>query len=858
MKVAIVAPSSVPFRVGGAENFWWGMLHSINQDTPNQADLIKVPSRESNFWELIHTYKYFSELDVSHFDLVISTKYPAWMIQHHNHVCYIQHKLRGLYDTYPNHLPKEYVTKNREISELQTFMACNFRQRKALQEFFERIEQLQNNQDQLPEDALIFPGAFIREIIHFLDGVGLAPNAIRKYCAIANNVVKREDYFPPNVQVETIYHPPIREDFYCEARDYLFTVSRLEQGSKRIETLIQVMKYVKSNIQFKIGGTGSDLPYLKQLAGNDSRIEFIGFVNDENLLKYYANAFAVLYIPYDEDYGLITIEAMMSGKPVITTIDSGGPNEFIINDETGYSVELDPKAIAERIDHLCDNPEKAKQMGAIARKKVQEITWKNTVTRLLEKAPRSRKKITVALTFSVFPPRGGGQSRVYHLYRHLAKQFDVELVTFTGPNQPPSKKEIAPGLWETRVPQSHQHLEAESAINADLGWLSIFDVVMPLLYHLTPAYLEALSSAASTSDFLVASHPYLLPALRDVSDLPLWYEAHNIEYKLKKDMLPHHGKGAELIEATRKVEEECCHLSDLIMVCCENDIVGLKELYKVQDDKFLEVPNGVDLESVKYISLQERRLNQRKMNVIGSFTALFMGSWHDPNIEAVNYILEMAQYLPDVNFIIVGSVKGALSVYEAPDDKVFWQHTSTLDHRNFLRRLFIDYLQREPDPEASDYYTAQLKDGKITRQELFSQIQTSEEISKLKQERSQVPQNVSLMGMVDEEVKNGVLEVVDIALNPMISGSGTNLKMLDYLAAGIPVLSTPFGARGLGLKHEEHCLLAELEAFPQQIQRLMNETDVIKQNRIERARKEVEQRFDWKVIANRFLENFNK
>src|SRR5438445_11992542 len=100
MDIAIVAPSPVPYAIGGAENFWWGLLNHINQHTPNRAELIKLPYREPDLWQLIESYLSFSKLDLSHFDLVISSKYPAWMVQHPNHYCYMQHRLRCLYDTY--------------------------------------------------------------------------------------------------------------------------------------------------------------------------------------------------------------------------------------------------------------------------------------------------------------------------------------------------------------------------------------------------------------------------------------------------------------------------------------------------------------------------------------------------------------------------------------------------------------------------------------------------------------------------------------------------------------------------------------------------------------------------------------
>ncbi len=141
------------------------------------------------------------------------------------------------------------------------------------------------------------------------------------------------------------------------------------------------------------------------------------------------------------------------------------------NGKTGYSVPPDTKAIAEKIDYLCANPHLAAKMGDNGKYLVRNITWENAVDKLLDEKTnhktipsfrqpvKQKLKITVATTFPVYPPRGGGQNRVFHLYRHLAKKFDVELVTFIE-KQEPFQGEIAPGLWETRIHKSPQHLKS--------------------------------------------------------------------------------------------------------------------------------------------------------------------------------------------------------------------------------------------------------------------------------------------------------------------------------------------------------------------------------------------------------------
>ena len=66
----------------------------------------------------------------------------------------------------------------------------------------------------------------------------------------------------------------------------------------------------------------------------------------------YARCACVFYAPWDEDYGLVTLEAFHSGKPVVTTDDSGGVLEFVKDGETGLVTRPDPLAVAESLARL--------------------------------------------------------------------------------------------------------------------------------------------------------------------------------------------------------------------------------------------------------------------------------------------------------------------------------------------------------------------------------------------------------------------------------------------------------------------------------------------------------------------------
>jgi len=72
------------------------------------------------------------------------------------------------------------------------------------------------------------------------------------------------------------------------------------------------------------------------LRGVARRCEFLGYVSNERLLDLYARCLAVYHGPVDEDYGLVTIEAMKAHKAVLTAHDSGGAAEFVVDGESGY------------------------------------------------------------------------------------------------------------------------------------------------------------------------------------------------------------------------------------------------------------------------------------------------------------------------------------------------------------------------------------------------------------------------------------------------------------------------------------------------------------------------------------------
>jgi glycosyltransferase involved in cell wall biosynthesis len=795
MKIAIVAPSPIPFTVGGAENLFWGLQDFLNLETSHQCELMKLPSAEADLWGIVDSYEDFFKHDLSYFDAIITTKYPAWMVAHPNHVCYMQHTLRGLYDTYHfSRQPSEFSWAQHPLANLKRHMdqisSTLSPDASALLDFFGMLRELRSSD--LPIETFRFPGPFSRKIVHFMDGYGLALSRVKRFAAISANVRGRRDYFPSGAQVSVIHHPPRLTGYRCGGDDYLFTASRLD-GPKRIALLIEAMRYVESEIPMLIAGTGPDEQRLRELAGDDHRIVFLGFVRDSQMLDYYANALAVPFVPYDEDYGLITIEAMKSGKPVLTVSDSGGPNEFVRSGSTGYSVPPDPKHLADRIDYLCNHREEAREMGKNARELVRSITWKAVADGLLPEARPirplislstgrpARKKLVVATTFPIAPPRGGGQARIFHLYKHLARSIDIDIVSLCNFGEPGFEGHIAPGLREIRIPKSQAHHFKESELSRSVDWIPITDIVMPILYKETPEYVAALSEASRDTLAVVASHPYTLDAIQECAPgKPLWFEAHNVEYTLKRDILPDSEAGRTLLHRVRDCEARSWATCEVAFACTQADLDLLATLYGPTTALTLEVPNGFSLDDVPKVPRADRRRLKERLGFGNSNVALFMGSWHGPNLAAVEQILELAIKMPSVKFVIVGS--------------------SGLSFRD---RAF--------------------------------------------------PKNVLMTGPIGDEEKAVLLCAADIALNPVVSGSGSNLKMLDYAAAGLPILSTPFGARGFEFRADRHYLSTNLDTFLLELTAAfatVSAREMIAQS----AKKLVYSRYSWKLIAEQFSE----
>lgn len=788
MSIALIAPSSVPFVIGGAENLCWSLLRHINEHTVHRAELIRLPSPESDFRALIESYAAFSRLDLSHFDQVISTKYPAWMIRHPNHVVYMLHRLRGLYDTYhffglPDDLPANAPVELRKIWDWMATICGRPGNLDALLNSLRAVAEVPGF-----SPWLALPSPFVRRAVHTLDSIGMAAERVTKYSAISKTVAQRQDYFPAGAVVHAVSPPSGLPVAQHGTYDYFFTASRLD-SPKRIEMIVRAMTWVRGDVPLVIAGTGPEEGRLKALAKDDPRIRFIGYVNDEELSNWYANAKAVVYVPYDEDLGLITFEAMGAAKPVVTTSDSGGPTEFVEDGINGFCVAPEPQALAQAMQRLVDEAGLARALGQAAVRTVSAITWDKVCETLINipeaEKPRAqaqeRKRITVLSTFPSYPPKGGGQARIFHLWRRVAQVHDVTIVALGPSDQPGSDGFIAPGLREIVVPKTQEQNLHEQKVSESVEWVPCADSAFASSPELTPEYGRIAADNAGRSDIVVASHPYAYPALAGVAIKELWYEAHNDETRMKAAMYPTTPKGEQLVRKIDGIERELCQRSSRVICVSESDRDSLSLRYGVSPEKFFVAANGVDLDSVQYRDPEQREALRKRLDLGGRKIALVLASWHGPNLEAVETVLAAAPSFPDVDFVVVGSAGGAFS-------------------------------------------------------------------------ERQLPGNVIMVGAVSDEEKDMLLGLATVALNPMMSGGGSNLKLLDYMASGVPVLTSEYGRRGVSGADEFLWLYdGSVESFVRELQEFFELPDDRRGAKVPLARDYVEQKFSWSIIAGELL-----
>lgn len=343
MRVAIVN-NSVPFIYGGAE-FLADSLKEELVEHGHQAIVIRIPFKGHPSQKILEHILACRLMRFENIDKVIALKFPAYYINHPHKKLWLLHQFRQVYDLWGT-----------------------------------PYQDLPSTPD----------GLRIREAIIQND------NAFFGDCSeiytISKVVTERLKRFN-EVDSEVLY-PPLRgsERYHSnEYGDYFFYPSRITKG-KRQYLAVESMKYTESNVKLIIAGNPDvpeemvELESIIKKNKLESKVKIIGkWISEEEKIELFADALGCLFIPYNEDYGYVTLEAYHSKKPVITCSDSGGPLEFVENGTSGLVVPPEPKSIAAAMDRLFYSKELSKKMGQSGFEKLRtmNINWDHVIERLI-------------------------------------------------------------------------------------------------------------------------------------------------------------------------------------------------------------------------------------------------------------------------------------------------------------------------------------------------------------------------------------------------------------------------------------------------------------------------------------------
>jgi glycosyltransferase involved in cell wall biosynthesis len=153
-----------------------------------------------------------------------------------------------------------------------------------------------------------------------------------------------------------------------------------------VDLAVAALAHTRSPLRLVVVGEGTqreNVMRAAERAGVADRVDFLGAVDDERLCALYAGSLAVVYAPYDEDYGYVTLEAFLSGKPVITARDSGGTLEFVEDCVNGRVCEPTPDAIGAAMNDLAASRRLAASYGDAGLARACTITWHGVIENLV-------------------------------------------------------------------------------------------------------------------------------------------------------------------------------------------------------------------------------------------------------------------------------------------------------------------------------------------------------------------------------------------------------------------------------------------------------------------------------------------
>lgn len=534
-----------------------------------------------------------------------------------------------------------------------------------------------------------------------------------------------------------VIHPPLGVNGFRQGQtgNYFFLPGRLHPW-KRVDLAIKAVKASKLPMRLVISGIGEAESDLKALAAGDNRIEFVGRLSDEELLAYYADSLAVAFVPKKEDYGYVTLEGFASGKPVITCSDSGEPTYFVKHKETGLICEPTAESLRDGFEWLFNNTSQAAAMGQQGYDVIQGMSW----------ATVGKQLISAAMAPDVA----------------LKQEAANVLITDMQPIDPP----IGGGRLRLLGLYHNLGTDIKATYVGSYDWPG----EKYRKHQLSPG-LEEINVPLSDEHHLAAQQWATQAGGKTVIDVVFSQQGH-----LSPNYLN------EVIENIKRADVVVFSHPWVYPLIEPNLLQGKVVVYDSQNvegylrAQLFDESNEAELAAIRQVISDEYQLGLRADVILACsqedllrFNRVYEFSPEKMRV-VPNGVMAFKNDVPGE----AERVKAKKALGFTSDDKI---------------AIFIGSAYG-PNVEAAHFIMGSLA-AVVPDVTFVIAGGVGAAVEKVSHG------NVRVTGMLSEEDKALWLSAADMAVNPMFSGSGTNIKMFDFMSMAMPTVTTQIGARGI-------------------------------------------------------------
>ncbi|HEX5069916.1 MAG TPA: glycosyltransferase family 4 protein [Vicinamibacterales bacterium] len=342
----ITIVTSAPPLVEGGHLVLARSLERALRDAGHHAGIVTTPSNRFGRQGPAYLANWLTDVGVTgsgeRVDQIISMRFPSYAVRHPRHVCWLVHTMREYYD------------------------------------LWDRFSAGLSPQGRLKERAR-------RGLVRAADTYCFKHHVTRLFTisgAVRDRVAKWN-----GVPADVLHPPPPQRPYRCDSYgDFLFAPSRLSP-LKRLDLVLQALARPEAGgARCVIAGDGEEAERLVRLSrtlGLESRVTFTGRLDEAALVDHLARCRAVVFVPHDEDYGFVTVEAFASAKPVITCQDSGGPLELVRDGSNGWVTAPTPADVAKALAEAAGDAGNAERRGRQGQRDIALLTWPAVVDRLV-------------------------------------------------------------------------------------------------------------------------------------------------------------------------------------------------------------------------------------------------------------------------------------------------------------------------------------------------------------------------------------------------------------------------------------------------------------------------------------------